>query len=284
MGAETMRLTEENPFDSFVHAPTRAAQSMLLYPLEVGLFDYYPGLGADRQRYDSFQIMYLYSGSMDFDIEGFSGEVPAGSFVLMDCYQPHRYAAVTDSRVLWMHFDGISARYYFDLTASGRGVTFTADEEDRRTILGSMERIYDSFRSGNLVSETLLARELTDMLTICAAQPTAKEPAPKSYDINKVVKYIADHLDEPLTIAQLAAIAGSGERNFIRLFKKAIGYTPHSYITEMRIRTAQILLNNSEYSLQKIGAMCGFSSPSMFSTAFKTRVGISPIEYRKRMR
>ena len=98
-----------------------------------------------------------------------------------------------------------------------------------------------------------------------------------------VMMYIADHLDEPLDLHQLAAMIGLGERSFISVFKKATGYTPHAYVMDARINTARSMLSNSSKPVEQIALNCGYSKLSVFCSAFKSKVDMSPMGYRRRV-
>lgn len=67
-----------------------------------------------------------------------------------------------------------------------------------------------------------------------------------------------------------------------KLFKKEVGITPLEYLTGMRMKKAEALLNamrSEEYSITEIAQMCGFDDPLYFSRVFKKNFGCSPTGY-----
>lgn len=99
--------------------------------------------------------------------------------------------------------------------------------------------------------------------------------------INKVCDYIDSHLGEDMTLAQLAGVAGFSEFHFHRIFAAMTGETLFCFIQRLRLeRAAMLLCINREGNVTQIGADCGFSSPAVFSRAFKKRFGCSPSEFR----
>ena len=71
---------------------------------------------------------------------------------------------------------------------------------------------------------------------------------------------------------------------FIRSFKEFIGFTPMQYILSLRITNAQNLLQNTEYNVTEIADIVGYDNPLYFSRLFKKQSGISPSEFRKKVR
>lgn len=264
-------------FVYFTHTPTLQAQKVLLYPLETGLFSMKAGHETERNTYPSFEIMYVRGGSMRVRTDSTQDVAHDGDFILLDCYAYHRYEAIEPLDLLWLHFDGVSARYYFDEIRKNHGNVINIEQAEK--ILAPMQAIYDMFKSGQYLSEILAAEYLTSMLTVLALSDAGD--ITRRYDVQKVMTYIVNHPQEALDVKQLAAMTGMTERSFIRVFKKESGYTPHAYVISVRMNLAKKLLANSKASLQEVCDMCGYSQPAVFCSAFKAQVGVSPMEYRQ---
>jgi AraC family transcriptional regulator len=86
-----------------------------------------------------------------------------------------------------------------------------------------------------------------------------------------------------LSVASLAAACRISARHLMRGFKAATGLTVHQYVTEVRLQRARELLEASRLPLKAIAAELGFSSPSHFSAAFVTSLGVTPSAYREQM-
>ncbi|WP_028301313.1 AraC family transcriptional regulator [Oceanospirillum beijerinckii] len=101
------------------------------------------------------------------------------------------------------------------------------------------------------------------------------------YTQRQVLDYIEHHLDQALTLLQLAEVAHLSEYHFARMFKRSVGMAPHQYVTQRRLNLASRLLLNPELTLAEIALRCGFSSQSHFSNRFKAFYGVTPAGYRK---
>jgi AraC family transcriptional regulator len=93
--------------------------------------------------------------------------------------------------------------------------------------------------------------------------------------------YLDTCFNQPVTVAQAAAVACLSRYRFLRLFGQAFGETPHRYLTNRRLREARRLLSKSDISVTQVCLSVGFESLGSFSTLFKNRVGSSPGEWRR---
>jgi AraC-like DNA-binding protein len=96
-----------------------------------------------------------------------------------------------------------------------------------------------------------------------------------------VISYIQHHLDEPLSLAQLASYAGYSPYHFTRLFKERMGISPFYYISSLRMQKAKMLLLHTEFHIRDIGLEAGQQSLGTFTTQFTKRIGVTPSKFRK---
>ena len=102
-----------------------------------------------------------------------------------------------------------------------------------------------------------------------------------SIAMNEVLQYIDKHLSNPITIDELADIAGFNSNYFIGIFKKYFNTTPIKYILNKKEEEAKKMLIYSNMSIKEIGDNLGFSNQNYFSEFFKKRTGYSPLVFRK---
>ncbi|MET2830974.1 AraC family transcriptional regulator [Mesorhizobium shangrilense] len=98
--------------------------------------------------------------------------------------------------------------------------------------------------------------------------------------LEKVRKYVVDHVDMPLSVAGLAEAAGVKPFEFPRAFRTATGITPYQYVLKERIEWAEHLLRTSDLSLAEISFTVGFSSQSHFTRTFRKQKSVTPQSYR----
>ena len=103
--------------------------------------------------------------------------------------------------------------------------------------------------------------------------------------ISPIVKnccdYIGVHINEKLSIGDLAERAGYSEYYFSRKFKQEMGCSINEYIMREKIERAKVLLSTTNMSILDISVALSFNSRSYFSDTLQKIAGISPGEYRK---
>ncbi|MCG8589146.1 MAG: AraC family transcriptional regulator [Proteobacteria bacterium] len=95
-----------------------------------------------------------------------------------------------------------------------------------------------------------------------------------------VLRYVDEHLSEPLDNGQLAEVARLSESCFIRRFKEVIGQTPSRYVQERRVSRASAYLVSTDLSIDDVAERCGFANRYYFSRVFSQRMGLPPARYR----
>jgi AraC-like DNA-binding protein len=85
---------------------------------------------------------------------------------------------------------------------------------------------------------------------------------------------------EPLTVADLARVAGLSRAHFSRAFRAAFGESPHRYLLTRRLERAAALLRNTDRAVTDICFDVGLGSVGSFTTSFTRVHGMSPVAYR----
>lgn len=125
--------------------------------------------------------------------------------------------------------------------------------------------IYDPVRDGNAPQSQM---------------PTATI-ARRDATVAKAVAMMADTLDDPLSIADIADRLGLSPRSLEIRFQKTLGTAPKSYYLSLRLSEAQRLASETSEPVQEIALATGFSSQSAFARAFKATNGQSVSSLRK---
>jgi transcriptional regulator GlxA family with amidase domain len=99
-------------------------------------------------------------------------------------------------------------------------------------------------------------------------------------NVERSIAYMADHINQPLQVATLAAMANVSPSHFFALFKKRTGCPPMDYFTRLRMRHASRLLESTPASVKEVAAALGYDDPFYFSRVFKSVHQVPPSRYR----
>lgn len=104
----------------------------------------------------------------------------------------------------------------------------------------------------------------------------------KSTYVLEAIDYISKNYgNKNLSVDLIADKLRISSGHLSRLFKKETGYTILSYITEYRIKTSMILLQDSRYKVYEVCDKVGYRDITYFSSIFKKHTGFTPSEYQK---
>jgi AraC family transcriptional regulator len=99
--------------------------------------------------------------------------------------------------------------------------------------------------------------------------------------IEDVMRYIREHINEPLDRETLAEIAGFSVPHFHRVFTAHVGESAISYVRRLRLERAARKLRMGAVDITEVALAAGYDTHAAFSKAFKQQFGLSPSEFRQ---
>jgi AraC-like DNA-binding protein len=115
-----------------------------------------------------------------------------------------------------------------------------------------------------------------------AALPLAEKSkdALASRHVVRAVGFIGSHLNDPISIREVAEALEVSDDYLGRLFREATGETVGAFILRRKVETAKVGLLSGNKSVKEIAAELGFSDPRYFTRQFRKREGLSPAQFR----
>ncbi|MGW4498659.1 GlxA family transcriptional regulator [Micromonospora sp. NPDC004336] len=107
---------------------------------------------------------------------------------------------------------------------------------------------------------------------------------PEAPTLEPVLEWLMGHLDQPVTVDELAERAGMTPRTFARRFRAETGTTPHHWLTNQRVLLARRLLEETRLSVEAVADRAGFGDAAALRHHFVRRVGATPLTYRTTFR
>ncbi|SFP19832.1 AraC-type DNA-binding protein [Amycolatopsis rubida] len=115
---------------------------------------------------------------------------------------------------------------------------------------------------------------------LLAAAATEHELNP----VSQVIRYVQEHMNEPVTVADLADHVAMSPSAFAHLFREVTGMSPYQFVKRMRLDRARTLLVEEGLSVSEVAREVGYTSLSHFITEFKRHFGVTPRAYAETQR
>jgi AraC family transcriptional regulator len=216
---------------------------------------------------------------------------PVGSVSLVPAYVASSWVLSGSSQVAHLYVnpaDLVAAAAEFERPTTPQLRDFFAEQDP---VLAAMLRLAVTQAQlglwDPLAHEHVMAMIIRHLLLRYNAEAHTTDPAPRAAAptlpaeaTKRLFDYIEAHLDQPLRIADLAAVVYLSEHHFLRAFGLVVGQTPHQYVMARRVNRAMHWLKHSRLDICEIAQRTGFSSPSHLTSTFRSRVGVSPARWR----
>ncbi|MGG6342202.1 helix-turn-helix transcriptional regulator [Stenotrophomonas indicatrix] len=111
------------------------------------------------------------------------------------------------------------------------------------------------------------------------AEPTPTLAPQQSAGLQRALRYIDEHLSQPLRVTELAEAACVSRFHLVRLFRSGTGASPLRYVRRRRIERARQLLATHGQSMTCLAQHLGFFDQSHFVRSFRAETGCSPGQY-----
>lgn len=231
--------------------------------------------------YDS--IGYIKEGKIRMTINGKTELIGEGGMYYLPamCCFSHCVEGET-ARVYWTHFE-LGASSDKPVLHQIEFPVYVKIPEPERT-----ERIFEELFEypapvslGYPLKYTGLMYQLTAQFFELCQEKAQMHSSETSELMKQAAEYICAHLDQNLTVKDLAGQAGLNPRYFIKVFQETFQETPIRFMLNQRDQRARNLLEHSDMSVKEISYSLGFSNQNYFSVFFKKRSGYSPSEYRR---
>ena len=99
--------------------------------------------------------------------------------------------------------------------------------------------------------------------------------------VRRALDFIGDNLTSDLSLADIAQAANTSERHLHRLFREAVGVSPHQYVIRGRVEEAKALLRRTDLTIAAVAVSSGFSHHQHLNRHFKRLTGVSPERFRR---
>ena len=245
------------------------------------------------------EVVFILDGSVTHITEDGEHILERGDVFVMEGNQAHGFKKLKDLKVFYVLFD---LDYFNTLRSKFEGL------EGFNIIFGLEPRLRKNynFKSTLKLNDEML-KEIMSLLDLyekeCHFNLPWKNQAVENYfgnivirlcrnyilsnhneddilfKIERTVNYMKKHFASDLSLDKLAETAGMNTSTFRRLFKQFTGYSPVTFLQQLRIAEAARLLLTKDIKVKHAGKKVGYNNQSYFVKIFKDAIGITPKEY-----
>jgi AraC-like DNA-binding protein len=236
-------------------------------------------------RHDGVLIGIIEAGVHAVHCRGASHLADPGTVATLDADEVHRGGAATEEgwrqRMLYVPHAALAELAEDALDRRGTdGVLHFREPFRRATALaGAYRRLHLALEGGG--EPLALQTEFEALTRAVLARFAGLRPPPARGGREGVARardWLHAHLDQPCTLAALAAVAGLRRRQLVRAFRARHGLAPHQYLVQLRVDRARALLAAGRPATE-VAAAVGFADQSHLVRAFKAHLGATPGRY-----
>jgi len=188
----------------------------------------------------------------------------------------------------WNYFDKFASRYP-DVNLKPRHLI---TQSERIYCVGSVNSIADLMVHiieewfGSRVARAIENQFSPEIRQSFQGAAYQSEPEGSHHDetVLEGQQWLQDHLNQSISIAELAQVLGISGRSLNRRFTQATGFSPQAYLQSQRIARARDLLRSSNLSVSEVAWQVGLQDVSYFSKLFRQHAGMTPLAYRSAVR
>jgi len=102
--------------------------------------------------------------------------------------------------------------------------------------------------------------------------------------IDKAIHFMENHYVEGIQVNQVIDYVGFERTYFSKIFSLVTGKSLRNYLSDLREKQAKALLKDSHLTIADVATTVGFHEPKSFSRFFSSKTGLSPVQWRKKIK
>ncbi|MCQ2509929.1 MAG: AraC family transcriptional regulator [Lachnospiraceae bacterium] len=270
-----------NPSKSvgFFFTQMPVTQQYYYYITECGHYHVDQNYFVKREHYDANLVFFVLDGVLTVEYREHIYHLKKNDIFFMDCNEPHYYHATTDHvEFMFIHFDGCNSheivRHLLDTQG---GFVLHSNNVLLRQLIKDTLLFHEQDRVESAAATSLRVYKLITYLQEDSGF-VKRELTP----IEKTEAYINNHMNQKITLSDLAEESGLSDYYFSRYFKAHTGVSPIEYVTMKKLDYAAALLSRTDRSVSEIADQIGYTLRS-FINLWTAHYEFPPMKFRKLM-
>ncbi len=232
-----------------------------------------------RENYPYNIVFLILDGEFTVEYRGHIYHLKKNDIFFMDCMEPHYYhASSSQVEFMFIHYAGGNSRELTDYILDNQG-SFVLHSNNvlLRQLIKDTLLFHKQERSESTADTSLRVYKLMTYL-----QSTSGFVKRELTPVEKTDAYINSHMNQKITLNDLAQEAGLSDYYFSRYFKSHTGVSPIEYVTMKKLDYAAALLSRTDRSVSEIADQIGYTLRS-FINLWTAHYEFSPLKFRKLM-
>lgn len=230
-------------------------------------------------------IHYVISGNGYYEVNGEVYALSAGDTFILYPDTEVKYHADTENpwEYAWVGFAGTDADFLIRATDFSKKLPLIHKGRlPKKEIQKQLEMIY-KLKGNDYESAVAMTGALYTLMSVFIHYAARREAVKDSHMVyaEKACDYINTNYSYPITIEDVASYVGISRSHLFRSFQMYLQQSPKEYLIDFRIKKARHLLRETSLSVAAIAYSVGFENNLYFSKVFKSRMKMSPSDYRK---
>ncbi|MBQ4834463.1 AraC family transcriptional regulator [Pseudoalteromonas sp. MMG010] len=241
-----------------------------------------------RHSHEGYTIGLIDTGAQKFLRNGCTHIAPENSIILVNADEIHNGQTATKGGWAYkamypkpQQFESLSQEIsgircgapYFDQAVSNNPLLI----QQLKLLLTNLTETQTV--TSQLYQESLFYNVMTLLMLAFQQKSRQLKPLANNVNLSQAQQYLDAYCCHEISLECLAKLACMSPYHFIRQFKKQFGLTPHAYQIHRRVLQAKVLLKHG-LNISQTATECGFHDQSHLHHQFKSRLGVTPGQYR----
>lgn len=229
------------------------------------------------------ELLFVVSGEGCFSFNQEQSPLRRGDLVIIPPYTEHTERSSQNHPLEYyvLGIDGISFLSQKDRECAQVFCNFEHDPSIHELFRQMLYEIRTAQYGSQTICQHLLEILILKIIRSQQLIPVSINSIRMTKECAQIKEYLDSNYAEHITLDTLTGLTHMNKYYMVHSFTKYAGLSPIQYLNQTRLKRAQHLLKNTNYSISDIASSTGFSSQSYFTQIFRKNFNMTPVKYRQ---